>query len=101
VKNLDTPYNYLQYDKLVSQRHIQLSDIHLKSSLLLYFLFSLDTYFALFSFYEAIGQCTNYSGISSHVKMAVKKALLSTSLTKNKTQSLTFCHQHQLNNKKD
>lgn len=43
------------YDKVVSKRHIKLSDDYLKSSLKLYFLFPLHPYFTLYAFYEAIG----------------------------------------------
>lgn len=41
----------------------------------------------------------NYSG-SFYVKLAVKKALISTFPTKNRTQSSAFHHHHQINNKK-
>lgn len=49
-KNLGATYYYV-----VSKRHIKLSDDHLKSSLQLYFLFPLHTYFVLHALYEVIG----------------------------------------------
>lgn len=50
MKNLGATYYYV-----VSKRHIKLSDDHLKSSLQLYFLFPLHTYFVLYALYEVIG----------------------------------------------